>query len=126
MKNGTPCSANFTPRLRGRTAKLFFAFGGLRCLRGFFVLTLEAFYTTRGVDKLLFAGEKWMAARADLHPHEIRFICRARLEAMAAGAMDRNFMVIRMDTGFHVCSVPQAVLHGPQRSGDTAASLGSR
>ena len=126
MKNGTPCSANFTPRLRGRTAKLFFAFGGLNCLRGFFVLTLEAFHTTRGVDKLLFASEKWMAARADLDPHEIRLVCRARLEAMAAGAMYGDFVVIRMDTGFHVCSVPQAVLHGSRRSGDTAASLGSR
>src|ERR1700719_1824887 len=112
MKNGTPCSANFTPRLRGRTAKLFFAFGGLSCLGGFFVLTLEALHATSGVDKLLISSEKWIAARADLRPPQIRFISRTCFESMPADEEDRNFMVIRMNTGFHVCSVPQAVLHG--------------
>src|SRR4029077_17070965 len=101
-------------------SKLFFAFGSLSCLGGFFVLTLEALHATRGVDKLLFASEKWMAARADLDPHEIRLICRARLETVPAGAMDRNFMVIRMNPGFHVRPVPQAVLHGSRGSGTTA------
>jgi hypothetical protein len=36
---------------------------------------------------------------------------------MTAGTLDCNFMVIGMDTGFHVCSVPQAVLHGSRDRG---------
>ena len=89
-----------------------------RRLGGFLVLALEALHAPRGVDKLLLAREKGMAARADLHSHQIRFISRARLEGTAAGAVDRNFVIIGMDTGFHACSVPQAVLHGSRRIGN--------
>jgi hypothetical protein len=108
------------------SSNLLFAFGCLSCLRGFFVLTLEAFHAARRIDELLFARKKRVAARADLDAHEIGFISRARLEVMTARALDRNFMVIGVDTGFHVCSVPQAVLHGPSSLRTTAASLGSR
>jgi hypothetical protein len=31
--------------------------------------------------------------------------------------MDRNFVIIGVDTGFHVRSVPRAVLHGSQKAG---------
>lgn len=118
MENGRPCSANSTPRLRGRTASLLLAFGCLTCLGGSLVLTLEAFHPPGGVDELLFAREKRMAVRADLYSHEIRFISRARFERTAAGAMNRYFMIIRVDTGFHAYSLPQAVLHGSPTTGE--------
>jgi hypothetical protein len=91
-------------------SKLLFApgglagLGGLVCLRRLLVLALEALHSPRRVDKLLFAREKGMAARANLHAHEIRFIRRARFEGAAAGAMNGNFMIIGMNTGFHVGS----------------------
>jgi hypothetical protein len=45
---------------------------------------------------------------------------------MAAGAMDGDFMVIRMDTGFHCLlrSASRSARH--PRLGTAAASLGSR
>jgi hypothetical protein len=58
-----------------------------------------------------------MAARADFDSHEIRFISRACFERAAAGAMNRNFVIIGVDTGFHVYSLPQAVLRGPREGG---------
>ena len=118
---------NSTPRLPGRKARLLLAFGCLGCLDclgGFLVLALEALHPPRGVDELLFASEKGMAARADLHSHEIRFISRTRLERTAAGTMNCNFVIIRVDTGFHARSLPQAVLHGsPEREYSRVAKL---
>lgn len=91
---------------------LLLAFGCLGGLRGFFVLALEAFNAPCCIDKLLLAREKRVALRADFDPHEIPFIGRARFESTSAGAMNRNFVIIGVDTGFHDCSIPQAVLRG--------------
>ena len=95
---------------------------GLLCLRSCGTATLvtlvKAVDASCGVDELLFAREKRMAVRADLYSHEIRFISRARFERTAAGAMNRYFMIIRVDTGFHAYSLPQAVLHGSPTTGE--------
>lgn len=101
MVNERPCSANSTPRLHGETARLLLAFGCLRGLGGFLVFPLEALHASGRIEQLLFPGEEGMAARADLNFHEIRLEGGACLERAAAGAMYRNFVIIRMDPGFH-------------------------
>jgi hypothetical protein len=39
--------------------------------------------------------------------------------------VNRNFVIVRVNTGFHACSLTPAVLRGSQR-GDTATSLSWR
>ena len=92
-------------------------FGGFVRLGSLLVFPRETFHASRRVDELLFAREERMALRADFYPHQRRFISRARLERAAAGAMDGNFVIIGVDSGFHACSLPQAVLHGSHPSG---------
>ena len=107
MVNERPCSANSTPRLHGANSKVtscLWRLGRLDGLRGLLVLPLEALHASGCVEQLLFPGEEWMAARANLDSHEIRFVGGTRLEGAPAGAVHRNFVIIRMDSGFHFYS----------------------
>jgi hypothetical protein len=63
------------------------------------------------VNKFLFAGEKGMTGRTDLHIHFS--VNRTKLHFVAAGTLSLNFMVFRMDIFFHyfppniICTVQQ-------------------
>ena len=106
---------------------------GLGCLDGFHsfrrlgVLLLKSLDAARGVQQLLLSGEEWVAVGADFDQHHIAFEGRAGLKGVAAGAVNHQFVVIRMNSGFHERSHPPAGLHGlpPERT-RAAASLGRR
>src|SRR5262245_19854574 len=69
---------------------------------GFFLLRvflLESFDATRGIDQLLFAGEKRMAIRANFNVD--LFFGRTRRARGAAGAHDLTFDVFGMNAFFH-------------------------
>jgi hypothetical protein len=53
------------------------------------------------VDKLLLAGEKGMATRANFHPQGVALYGRTRRESVPAGAMHSNSVIVGMNTGFH-------------------------
>src|SRR4051812_3376846 len=76
--------------------RCFHSFGGLR------VLLLKTFDAPRSVHQLLLAGEKRMAIRTDFHAHHRAFESRARLKRMAAGAVNFNFVIIGVNSSFHV------------------------
>ena len=65
------------------------------------VFLREALDAPGGVDKLLFAGEKGMAVRADFHSQRVAFYGRTRRESVPAGAMHGNGVIVGMNTGFH-------------------------
>jgi len=75
-------------------------FGGI-ALRVFASETLDS---AGGIHELLLAREKGMAICADFHA-DVALVGRARGKDVAAGAMDANFVIIRMDRCFHWCSV---------------------
>ena len=65
------------------------------------VFPLEPFHASRGVEQLLLAREEWMAIRADFHAQQRPFVCRARLECVAARAVYSHFVVVGMDSLLH-------------------------
>ena len=65
------------------------------------VFLCESLDSPGGVDKLLFASEKGMAARANFHPQRVALYGRTRREGVPAGAMHGNSVVVGMNTGFH-------------------------
>ena len=65
------------------------------------VLPLELIDAARGVHQFLAAREERMAGRADLHA-DIALVRRARLEGVAAGANDVDFLVSGMNTSLHL------------------------
>jgi len=67
------------------------------------VLLLKTLNAAGGVDELLFAGEKRVAARADFDAQHVALDGRARLESISAGTVHSDGMVVGVDTGFH-CS----------------------
>jgi hypothetical protein len=67
------------------------------------VLLVKTLDAPGGVDELLFAGEKRVAARADFDAQHVALNGRARLESISAGTVDGDGMVVGVDTGFH-CS----------------------
>ena len=70
--------------------------------RGFVrVFLLEAFDAPGRVNQLLFAGEEWVAIRADFHANHIAAEGRARIEQIAAGAVHLHGMIIGMNSFFH-------------------------
>jgi hypothetical protein len=84
--------------LTGNSRLLLFSLG---YLLGEFLL--EAFNAAGGIDKLLLAGEEWMAIRAYFYANRFARGCRARFKLVATTtAVDRDGMVIRMDSFFHV------------------------
>ena len=69
---------------------------------------LELVYTAAGIHKLLLTREKRMAFGANLHLH-ITF-CGSRHNGFTAGALDRYFLILRMDTLFHFFSTLSLIL----------------
>lgn len=65
------------------------------------IFLLEALHAASSIQQLLFAGEKWMAARANFHAQHVAFDRRARLKRASARAVHQHFVIIGMDTGFH-------------------------
>jgi len=70
------------------------------------VLLLEAVDSTGRVYQLLAAGKERMAGGADFHA-DIALVRRTRLEDVAAGADDFDFVVSGVNTGLHdVTGIP--------------------
>jgi hypothetical protein len=65
------------------------------------VLLLEAFDAAGGVNQLLLTREKWMALRADFDADQLTFAGGASLKRASAGAMDRDGMIIGVNSFFH-------------------------
>src|SRR5262245_51837493 len=65
----------------------------------FFVLLLELLDAARGVDELHLAGEERMTLRADFDRDVL--LRAARLELVAATALDGGFFVFGVDVFFH-------------------------
>jgi len=63
------------------------------------VSLLESFNTTCSVNQLLFTGKERMAGGANLRSY-FRF-GGAGLEGIATQTLDRNFIILRMDSLFH-------------------------
>ena len=59
----------------------------------------EFLYAAGGIDKLLFAGEKWMASGANTDLDVL--LGRTGVVNRAAGAGDVGLVVFRMDVRFH-------------------------
>ena len=73
-----------------------FAFGVARLL----ILLLELVDTASGVYQLLAAGEEGMAVGADFHA-DVALVGRARLEHIATGTDDVEFVISGVNTSFH-------------------------
>jgi hypothetical protein len=65
-----------------------------------FVFLLEAVNATGGIDQLLLTGEEWVAAGADFHA-DVAFVRGTRLEVVAAGADDADFVVSGVNSSLH-------------------------
>lgn len=64
------------------------------------VLLAESFHAAGAIHDFLFAGIKRVAGGTNLN---IKIVAqgRARGEGVAAGASDLNFLIFRVDAGFH-------------------------
>jgi hypothetical protein len=82
-----------------RDPLLLFRFGGGGGFVG--VLLLEALDATGCVDQLLLAGEEWVALRADFDADQLAFAGGAGLKRASAGAVDRDGMIIGVNSFFH-------------------------
>ena len=71
-------------------------------LGSLFVLSLESFDSSGGINQFLFTGEERVAFRADFEV-DLRFR-RARPESFTAGAFDDGVDVIGMYVCFHQAS----------------------
>ena len=96
--------------------------GGGGFCGGVGVFLLEAFDASGGVHKFLLAGEEGMAIRADFNAQHVAFDGRARLKGVTAGAMDSNWMIVGVNTGFH--ETPFCRGRSARLWWDTVASLG--
>src|SRR5436305_6975057 len=66
------------------------------------VALVEAVNATGGVNQLLLAREERVALRADFDVY-VALLRRARLERVAAGAVNRDVVVVRMNSLLHFC-----------------------
>lgn len=62
---------------------------------------LELVYTAACVNELLLASKERVALIADIHPERFHVFGGTRFERFAAGAYNRNFMILRMYIGLH-------------------------
>jgi hypothetical protein len=104
---------------------LFLGFGRGGSFRRLRILPRKALDAPRSIQQLRLAGEKRVARGTNFHAHQVPLVGRTRLESAATGAVDRNFVVVGMNSRFHAGSKPPAGLRGP-RQRTTAASLGQR
>src|ERR1700751_1634460 len=65
------------------------------------VLLLEAFDAAGRVNQLLLAGKERVALRADFDADQLAFAGRAGLKSASAGAVDRDGMIIGVNSFFH-------------------------
>jgi len=72
------------------------------------VARLETLDPTGGIDQLLFAGEERMARGTDLHA--VGLSGGPSLVGAAAGAADRDFVVLGMDFWFHGATLVRQTL----------------
>jgi hypothetical protein len=79
------------------------------------VAFVEAVNTPGGVHEFLFAGKERVARGANFHM-QVSFFGRARLEMVAARAMDVNFFVSGMDSCFHSYLTMAAFRRAAQKS----------
>ena len=89
------------------------------------VFPVEAFNAAGGVQKLLLAGEKWVAIRADFDPQHVALHCGLGLKCMSASAVNGYFVVVGMDAVFHdylPCRWPVCTA-GTESHGRVARSL---
>src|SRR5258708_7461283 len=76
------------------------------------VLLLEAVDAAGRVDQLLLAGEEGMALRADV---DAQFLLRgARGPGLAARAVDRDLLILRMNVWFHELTSNGRMLSDPK------------
>ena len=64
------------------------------------ILLAEFIHAASGIHDFLFAGEKWMTTGTNFHV-QISTQSGACDEAIATAASDGNFLVFRVDAGFH-------------------------
>src|SRR6266571_77546 len=64
------------------------------------ITPIETIHASRRVNQLLLARKKRMASRANLNV-QITFARRARLKGLATSAGHRDFLIFRMNSGFH-------------------------
>ena len=65
------------------------------------VLLLEALDAAGCIDQFLLAGEERVALRADFDPDQFAFAGGAGLKRASAGAVDRDGMIIGVNSFFH-------------------------
>ena len=65
---------------------------------------LELVYTAACIHKLLLTGEERVALTANIHFHLFNFFSSSGLERISASAYNRNFVIIGMYFGLHICS----------------------
>jgi hypothetical protein len=82
------------------------------------VFLLEAFDAAGCVNKLLLAGEEWVALRADFNADQLAFGGGAGLKRASAGAVDRDRVIIGVNSFFH-----ERLLFGWPVCVTTAASI---
>src|SRR5438093_10472955 len=95
----TPVNSFAEPSHAERNDILFLGSGGLRSRGLLCVALLEAVNASRGVNELLFAGEERVALRADLDAQLL--LRRSGRPRLAAGTMDLDLMILRLDLCFH-------------------------
>ncbi len=71
------------------------------CSRLLAISPIETIHATRRVNQFLFACKKRMTSRTNLNV-QITFARRARLKSFAARARHRDFLIFRMNSGFHL------------------------
>ena len=64
------------------------------------ITPIETIHATRRVNQFLLARKKRMASRTNLNV-QIPFARRARLKSLAASASHSDFLIFRMNSGFH-------------------------
>ena len=67
------------------------------------ITPIETIHASRCVNQLLFARKKRMTRRTNLNV-QVPFARRARLKSLAARASHRDFLILRMNSGFHFVS----------------------
>ncbi len=95
---------------------------GFRCLL-LTIATVESINSSRRVNQLLLAGEKWMAGRANLDV-QFAFACRTCFESLAACASHCDFIIFRMNSGFHFLThlIRSRINHLDQTTNHTSAN----
>src|SRR5258708_35942683 len=65
------------------------------------ITPIETIHASCSINQLLLARKKGMASRTNLNV-QIPFARRARLKSLATSARHRDFLIFRMNSGFHL------------------------